>query len=124
MADTRSRIRRVPIMSADDEILRIFLCSDFLEIAMQFTGPIEVLKSRAARTFDRRNTIHDISVQNDDKLIDALRTMDKHRIPVTLATSRELSGDMGGLVASSVVAIADMKWVILANQFFILDNNV
>jgi len=124
MADTRSRIRRVPIVDSNNEIIHIFCCHDFLEIALQFTGPIEVLKSRAARTFDRRNTMMEVSVQNEDKFIDALRVMDRERVPVCLTTSRELSGDLGGLVASSVVSVADIKWVFVANEFSILDNTV
>lgn len=124
MADTRSRIRRVPIINEKEEILHIFCCNDFLEIALQFTGPIEVMKSRAAKTFDHRSSIMEVSVQNDDKLLNALRVMDKERVPVCLVTSREFSGDMGGVVASSVVSLADIKWTINADDFSILDNSV
>ena len=32
-------------------------------------------------------------------------------------TSRELSGDLGGVVASNVVSVADLKWIICSGRY-------
>jgi len=117
-------VRRVPIINKAGEVLHIFSCLDFLDVALQFAGPTAILKSQSARTFDQRNTILQVSVMNDDAVINALRIMDSAASTVLPATLRELSGDLGGVVASNVVSVSDLKLVILEERHDVLDLSV
>jgi len=117
-------VRRVPIVDSFGEVVHVFSCSDFLKLALVFEGPSAVLKSRAAQTFDRRSTILQVSVQNEGALLQALRIMDSEHLTICPATSREFSGDLGGVVASNVVSVSDLKWVVSSGHFEILDQTV
>jgi len=117
-------VRRVPIVDAFGEVVHVFSCSDFLKLSLMFEGPSAVLKSRAAQTFDRRSTILQVSVQNEGALLQALRIMDSEHLTICPATSREFSGDLGGAVASNVVSVSDLKWVVSSGHFEILDQTV
>jgi len=120
----RVPVRRVPIVDQDGELIHIFSCLDFLHLALQFMGPTAVLKSRAAKTFDCRTTILNVSVLHDAAVLDALRIMDSAHLTVCPATSRELSGSLGGVVAINVVSVADLKWVVSLGNFDILNKSV
>jgi len=113
--------RRVPILSECGEVVHVFSCIDFLDMALRFPQAAAALKSRSARTFDRRSTILEVSVQQDAPLIDACCVMDAYRSTVCPATLRELSGAFGGLVASNVVSASDLKLVILEGRYDVLD---
>jgi len=117
-------VRRVPIVDSSGEMLTVFSSLDFLDMALQFPGPTAVMKSRAARTFDRRDTMLDISVSYDDAVLEALRIMDAEHCTICPATSFDLCGDLGGVVARSVVAVSDLKWVLNLRHFAILDEHV
>lgn len=119
-----SLVRRVPIIGANGQVLYVFSCLDFLTLALKFTGPTAIMKSRAARTFDCRETIMKSAVLHDDALVNALRTMAVQGLTVCPVTSIELSGTMGGVVASNVVSVADLKWVITEGEFGIMDGSV
>jgi len=56
--------------------------------------------------------------------MDALRTMDAHSLPSCAVTSHSLSGDMGGAVASNVVSVMDLKWIICSGAFHLLDGSL
>jgi CBS domain-containing protein len=117
-------VRRVPIVDSAGEVVHVFSCSDFLELALRCTGPTAVLKSCAARRFDSRSTMLQVSALHDDAVISALRIMDSEHLTICPATSRELSGDLGGVVASNVLSVTDLKWVISTGSFGILDGSV
>jgi len=117
-------VRRVPIVDSSGEMITVFSSLDFLDVALQFPGPIAMLKSRAARTFDRRDTMLDVSVSTDDAVLEALRIMDAEHYTICPATSRDLCGDLGGVVVRSVVAVSDIKWVLNLRHFAILDEHV
>lgn len=123
-AQDNAMVRRVPIISTDGQTLHIFSCIDFLDLALQFPGPTAALKSLSARAFDQRNTILQASVMNDGPMMNALRTMDSQHLTVCLSTTRELSGDLGGVVASNVVSVSDLKHVFVHNQPDALDMSV
>jgi len=116
--------RRVPILNECGEVIHVFSCIDFLDIALRFSQTKAVLKSLSARVFDRRNSILKVSVQHDAPLQEALKVMDSSRHTVCPATLKELSGVFGGLVASNVVSVADLKLVILEDRLDVLDFSV
>jgi len=117
-------VRSVPIINKAGEVLHIFSCLDFLDLALQFASPTAILQAQSARTFDHRNTILHVSVMNDDSIVNALRIMDSTTSTVLPATLRELSGDLGGVVASNVVSVSDLKLVILEERHDVLDLSV
>jgi len=117
-------VRRVPIMDQQGRVVHVFSCTDFLELAMRFPGPSSVLKQHAAEKFDRRDSILELSALHDGPFMDALRTMDTHSLPTCPVTSHSLSGDMGGVVASNVVSVTDLKWVIGSGDFHLLDGSL
>mmetsp|Transcript_78687 Transcript_78687/g.218542 ORF Transcript_78687/g.218542 Transcript_78687/m.218542 type:complete len:1178 (-) Transcript_78687:74-3607(-) len=117
-------VRRVPIVDQNGELICVFSCLDFLTLALIFDRPAAVLKSRAARTFDRRDTILQVSVLHDEAMLNALRIMDSEHLTICPATSLQLSGDMGGVVAINVVSVADLKWVIGQENYDILNTSV
>mmetsp|Transcript_83812 Transcript_83812/g.242067 ORF Transcript_83812/g.242067 Transcript_83812/m.242067 type:complete len:807 (+) Transcript_83812:89-2509(+) len=116
--------RRVPVLDDCGELVHVFSCIDFLDIALRFSQTKAVLKSLSARVFDRRNSILKVSVQHDAPLQEALKVMDSSRHTVCPATLKELSGVFGGLVASNVVSVADLKLVILEDRLDVLDFSV
>eukprot|EP00928_Gymnodinium_smaydae_P031830 TRINITY_DN23236_c0_g2_i1.p1 TRINITY_DN23236_c0_g2~~TRINITY_DN23236_c0_g2_i1.p1 ORF type:complete len:1239 (+),score=158.27 TRINITY_DN23236_c0_g2_i1:40-3717(+) len=117
-------LHRVPIVGKNNETLHVFSCFEFLRLALRFAEPIAVLKSRAAQTFDRRGTMLDISVPQEQDMLTAFDIMDANRLSISPVTARGLSGDLGGVVASNVVSVADLKYVIGLNEFDILDKTV
>jgi len=117
-------VRRVPIVDSQSQVLHVFSCLDFLSLAMRFTGPTAVLKSLAARTFDRRGSMLQLSAMHDDAMLQALQVMNSEHLTICPTTSRELSGDMGGVVASNVVSVADLKWLVSTGQFEALNQSV
>jgi len=119
-----ARVRRVPILDGMGDLVDVFSCNDILQLALRFPWPSAVLKSRSARKFDRRSTVIKASVFHEDTLMNALRIMDSKRLLICPVTSRELSGNMGGVVVSSVVSAADLKWVMCSGDFHVLDKSV
>eukprot|EP00928_Gymnodinium_smaydae_P048071 TRINITY_DN32119_c0_g1_i1.p1 TRINITY_DN32119_c0_g1~~TRINITY_DN32119_c0_g1_i1.p1 ORF type:complete len:1183 (-),score=171.06 TRINITY_DN32119_c0_g1_i1:108-3656(-) len=117
-------VRRVPIVNDGGDVVHVFSCTDFLSLALGFDRPAAVLRSIAARVFDRRSTMLEVSVQQDDAVLQSLRIMDSEHLTICPATLRELSGNMGGVVASNVVSVSDLKWVIGSGQFDILNQSV
>jgi len=117
-------VRRCPVVDSQGNMLHVFTCLDTLKLLLRCAGPAAVLQSRAARTFDRRGSMMEISVQHDDAMLNALRIMDQEGSTICPVTSRELSGDMGGVVASGVVSVSDLKWVMSSGQFDILSQPV
>ncbi|CAE8641559.1 unnamed protein product [Polarella glacialis] len=117
--------QRVPLMDVNGELTRVFSCMDFLELALRFDIPSAVLKSHDARTFDRRkDLLEELSVPHDETVLHALRMMDAEKLTICPATSRELSGNLGGAVAVGVVAVADLKWVIASGEFDVLNRTI
>jgi len=123
-AGNDAQVRRAPIIAPSGEVVYVFSCLDFLSLALKFPGPEACLKSQAARTFDCRETIMRSSVLHDAALVNSLRIMDSQGLTICPATSVELSGTMGGVVASNVVSVADLKWVITEGEFGIMDGSV
>jgi serine/threonine protein kinase/CBS domain-containing protein len=121
----KSSVRRVPISKEDSsEVLHVFSRPDFLRIATCCERPTTVLKSHAARVFDDRDKIIQKSVLHDDTVVNAFRLMDREGCTICPATSQELSGNLGGIVAINVISVADLKWVLCSGQFGILDRSV
>lgn len=121
----RNVVHRVPLVDAEGELVRVFSCIDFLDLALRFDTPSAVLKSREARTFDRRNAVlQALSVPRDDTVLHALQIMDAEKLTICPATSQELSGDMGGAVAVGVVAVADLKLVFESDEYHVLDYSI
>uniref|UniRef100_A0A7S2Q5N0 Protein kinase domain-containing protein n=1 Tax=Zooxanthella nutricula TaxID=1333877 RepID=A0A7S2Q5N0_9DINO len=116
--------RRVPILSDTGEVVHVFSCIDFLDIALRFEATKAVLRSRSARAFDRRSTVLEASVHNDAPVLDAMRKMDAGRCTVCPATLPGLSGAFGGLVAQNVISVTDLKTVILEECYDALDLSV
>ncbi|CAE7492889.1 PIP5K6 [Symbiodinium pilosum] len=97
----------------------------YREIGEGFDTPSAVLKSREARTFDRRSEVlQALSVPRDDTVLHALQIMDAERLTICPATSQELSGDLGGAVAVGVVAVADLKLVFESDEYHVLDYSI
>ncbi|CAJ1388218.1 unnamed protein product [Effrenium voratum] len=117
-------VRRVPLVDADGEIVTVFSSLDFLNLALKCSAPTAVLKSLSAKVFDRRGTILQVSVQQDEPLLNALGIMEKEGLTICPITLRELSGTMGGVVASNVVSAADLKWVVRSGNFAALNMSV
>lgn len=117
-------IRRVPITDESGEVVDVFSCLDFLRLAQSFVAPRAILKSRSARAFDRRGTIMNDSVLANSSLLNAFRAMDTAHVTACPATTRELSGSCGGVVAINVIAVADLKWVFKYEAFDVLDSTV
>ncbi|OLP95879.1 Phosphatidylinositol 4-phosphate 5-kinase 6 [Symbiodinium microadriaticum] len=67
----------------------VFSAPDFLHLALRYT------------VFDRRSTILQVSVQQDEPLLHALQNMKAAGLSICPTTSRELSGDLGGEVDHS-----------------------
>lgn len=121
----RAVMHRIPLVDMNGELIRVFSCIDFLKLAMCFDVPTAVLKSREARTFDRRNAVlQTLSVPNDKTVLHALHIMDAERLTICAATSLELSGDLGGAVAVGVVAVADLKLVLETEQYHVLEYSI
>lgn len=118
-------MHRIPLMDAQGELIRVFSCIDFLKLALRFDVPTAVLKSREAKTFDRRNAVlKTLSVPNDKTVLHALHIMDAERLTICAATSLELSGDLGGAVAVGVLAVADLKLVLETQQYHVLEYSI
>lgn len=118
-------MHRIPLVDSNGELIRVFSCIDFLKLALRFDVPTAVLKSREARTFDRRNAmLQNLSVPNDKTVLHALHIMDAERLTICAATSPELSGDLGGAVAVGVVAVADLKLVLETEQYQVLEYSI
>eukprot|EP00928_Gymnodinium_smaydae_P021964 TRINITY_DN18604_c0_g2_i1.p1 TRINITY_DN18604_c0_g2~~TRINITY_DN18604_c0_g2_i1.p1 ORF type:complete len:1227 (-),score=308.73 TRINITY_DN18604_c0_g2_i1:43-3723(-) len=123
--NAKGEVHRVPLFDAHGRLKRIFSCLDFLDLALRFDTPSAVLRSRDARTFDRRNDVlEQLSVPHDESVLHALRMMDAEQLTICPATSRELSGDLGGAVAVGVIAVADLKWVMTTGEFHMLDRSI
>eukprot|EP00439_Symbiodinium_sp_Y106_P039897 s767_g4.t2 len=120
----QGKARRVPLMDAEGNIVGVFSAPDFLHLALRYTAPSAVLKSLSAKVFDRRSTILQVSVQQDEPLLHALQNMKAAGLSICPTTSRELSGDLGGVVASNVVSVADLKWIIRSGRFDALGMSV
>lgn len=120
----RAPANRVPILSPGGELVHVFSCLNFLDLALQFDKPSAVLKSRDARTFDRRDAVVALGVPHDESLLNALRLMDSEGLTICPATSMELSGSLGGLIAVGVVSVTDLKWVIESDDFSTLERSV
>jgi CBS domain-containing protein len=116
--------RRVPIVSSSGEVIDVFSCLDFLDLALRFAVPSAMLQSRAAKTFDRRDTMMGLSVQQGDKVLDAFEVMDSARLTICPTTSRDLSGDLGGVLAINVISVSDLKYLITEGEYGILDKTV
>ena len=71
----QGKARRVPLVDAQGNIVGIFAAPDFLQLALRYTAPTAVLKSLAAKVFDRRSTILQVSVQQDEPLLHALQNL-------------------------------------------------
>jgi len=123
-SNSRGIARRVPVLDAEGNLVGIFAAPDFLNLALRYTAPTAVLKSLAAKVFDRRSTILQVSVQQDEPLLHALQNMKTADLTICPTTSRELSGDLGGVVASNVVSVADLKWIICSGNFDALNMSV
>merc|ERR1712072_485132 len=54
-------------------------------------------------------------------MLQALRLMDSAGLRLSLATSRELSGDLGGVASIGVVSVADLRFVFGEAQSNVLD---
>ncbi|CAE7665229.1 CPK1, partial [Symbiodinium necroappetens] len=122
----QGKARRVPLMDAEGNIVNasvakkpaekvgVFSAPDFLHLALRYTAPSAVLKSLSAKVFDRRSTILQVSVQQDEPLLHALQNMKAAGLSICPTTSRELSGDLGGVVASNAayVHLRVRKWII------------
>lgn len=119
----QGQVRRVPLKDGS-EIVGVFSCLDFLNLALKSTAPTAVLKSLSAKVFDRRSTILQVSVNQDEPLLHALSIMKAEGLTICPVTSRELSGSLGGVVASNVVSAADLKWVIRSKNFAALNLSV
>ena len=65
-----------------------------------------------------------LSVPDDTSLLNALQIMDRERLTICAATSRELSGDLGGAVAVGVVAVADLKLVLETQEYHVLESSI
>ncbi|CAE7516948.1 CPK1 [Symbiodinium pilosum] len=123
-SSSQGTLRRVPLVDAEGKLVGIFAAPDFLNLALRYTGPTAVLKSLSAKVFDRRSTILQVSVQQDEPLLHALQNMKVADLTICPTTSRELSGDLGGVVASNVVSVADLKWIICSGRFDALGMSV
>uniref|UniRef100_A0A7S1PJ99 CBS domain-containing protein n=1 Tax=Alexandrium catenella TaxID=2925 RepID=A0A7S1PJ99_ALECA len=119
----RADVHRVPIVKEGGEVIEVFSCLSFLELAMRFPGPKAVLKSRSARIFDCRDTLMEVSVQHDTTVLHGLQVMDAQHLTICPASSRELSGDMGGVVVVGVISVSDLKWVLQTGNYAILDGS-
>jgi len=117
-------VRRVPIVDHNGKLLHIFSCLDFLQMALRFKVPTAILKSCGARTFDRRDTMYEASVLVNENVLTAMKIMASEHLTICPVTSRELSGDLGGVVAVNVISVADLKWVISTGNLEMLDKSV
>jgi CBS domain-containing protein len=117
-------VRRIPIVSLSGEMLHVISCGDVLQLAVSFELPRRVMKSQSARIFDRRAKMMQDSVLHDEPVVNALRIMITEHVTTCPATSRELSGDMGGIVALNVVSAADLKWLFLTGRFDMIEKSV
>ncbi|CAJ1395370.1 unnamed protein product [Effrenium voratum] len=125
LGEGEAPVHRVPLVDAAGELTRVFSCIDFLDLALRFDTPTAVLKSREASTFDRRNAVlQALSVPHDQTVLHALRIMDAEKLTICPASSKELSGDMGGAVAVGVVAVADLKLVLETEQYHVLEFSI
>eukprot|EP00913_Durusdinium_trenchii_P010634 g9978.t1 len=95
----------------------VFSCLDFLNLALKSTAPTAVLKSLSAKVFDRRSTILQVSVNQDEPLLHALSIMKAEGLTICPVTSRELSGSLGGVVASNVDAACFRLRTCVTNVF-------
>jgi CBS domain-containing protein len=119
-----SNSNRIAIVDSNNEVVTAVSHNDFLEVAVKYAGVRAVLKSRDARALDRRSKILDVSVPHDASMLHALHLMDSKGLPVSLATSRELSGDLGGAAPLGVVSVADLRFVFGESQLNVLDRSV
>eukprot|EP00435_Cladocopium_sp_Y103_P055240 s8_g18.t1 len=114
----QGQVRRVPLRDGK-EIVGVFSCLDFLNLALKSTAPTAVLKSLSAKVFDRRSTI-----LQDEPMLHALTVMKAEGLTICPCTFRELSGSLGGVVASNVISTADLKWVVRSGDFAALHLSV
>ncbi|CAL1136951.1 unnamed protein product, partial [Cladocopium goreaui] len=119
----QGQVRRVPLRDGK-EIVGVFSCLDFLNLALKSTAPTAVLKSLSAKVFDRRSTILQVSVNQDEPMLHALTVMKAEGLTICPCTFRELSGSLGGVVASNVISTADLKWVVRSGDFAALHLSV
>eukprot|EP00434_Breviolum_minutum_P040785 symbB.v1.2.036261.t1/scaffold5077.1/size31199/4 len=117
------KVRRVPLKEGK-EIVGVFSPIDFLNLALKSTAPTAVLKSLSAKVFDRRSTILQVSVNQDEPILRALSIMKSAHLTICPCTSQELSGNLGGVLASNVVSMHDLKWVIRSGHFEALNFSV
>jgi len=120
----KAEVHRVPIVNANGQVIEVFSCLSFLELAMRFRTPSAVLKSRGSRIFDSRDTILEASVQHDTTVLNGLQVLDAQHLTVCPVTSRELSGDLGGVAVVGVISVSDLKWVVHSGNFGILDSSI
>jgi len=117
-------VRRVPIVGDNGELVHVFSCTDFIDLAVRLPATSAVLHARSARTFDCRDTMMSVSVMCNDSVLHALQIMDASSLTICPVTSRELSGSLGGVVAMNVISAADLKWVMNLGEFSALDQSV
>lgn len=114
-------VHRVPVVDVSGQLLRIFSCMDFLRLATSFARPAAVLRSRAARTFDRRATILEVSVSHDATVLNALQLMNREHLTICPVSLCELSDGLGGASCIGVMSVADLKHVLSSGEFHALD---
>eukprot|EP00930_Biecheleria_cincta_P096372 TRINITY_DN88230_c0_g1_i1.p1 TRINITY_DN88230_c0_g1~~TRINITY_DN88230_c0_g1_i1.p1 ORF type:complete len:934 (-),score=150.51 TRINITY_DN88230_c0_g1_i1:93-2894(-) len=119
-----STVRRVPITSPTGEILHILSCLSLLDLLVRFMKPIAALKALSGRSFDNRDEVKHAVVSHDSPIVDAFHNMNEAGMTVSFAASQDYSGGLGGVVSSGIISVADLRWVIKANDFKRLDQTV